>query len=396
MENQSAITFFISLLDCMGNISLWKYHHSFQLLSPPAEYMQAAESLLFSDSQLNAALYQCRAEKKALLFSESNSLSLLLVPDLNSDSGEIYLLGPVFYSGISESSYMTKLRSTSSSSDWKLALTKSLEHIPVISLFHFLQYGVILYKCINNKKIVPQDISFFTKPQRKKSDFPNIETTKSHSSYAFELRKFKAIEDGNIYYQDETFMGNTGVMALKNPLRQAKNEMIIMIALAERAALRGGLDEELAFSLGDYYIQLVEAASEINEVYSIGTDFVKDVTLRVHKNKLQHGISFEIQRCMFYIDEHLCQKFDISELAKQIGFSKNHLASKFKQETGQTIHNYVLSQRIQYAKALLNSNTEYSIEDIAAMLCFSSSSHFGSTFKKIMGISPSEYRFKHI
>ncbi|TYA12362.1 helix-turn-helix transcriptional regulator [Paenibacillus faecis] len=59
--------------------------------------------------------------------------------------------------------------------------------------------------------------------------------------------------------------------------------------------------------------------------------------------------------------------------------------------SGITIMEYVMKKRIEKAKQLLE-NTNYTITRIAVIIGFSSAAHFSTTFRKRLGISPSEYR----
>jgi AraC family transcriptional regulator len=63
----------------------------------------------------------------------------------------------------------------------------------------------------------------------------------------------------------------------------------------------------------------------------------------------------------------------------------------FKQSTGYTPHQYVISQRIERAKELLKK-TDLSITEIAYLLGFSTPAHFTHHFRRKTGIRPSEMR----
>ncbi|MEG2017232.1 MAG: helix-turn-helix transcriptional regulator, partial [Clostridium sp.] len=68
-----------------------------------------------------------------------------------------------------------------------------------------------------------------------------------------------------------------------------------------------------------------------------------------------------------------------------------YLAKKFKQETGKTVSEYVNEIRIKEAQFIIMA-TEFKIEDIAYYVGYNDKKYFSKIFKKISGVSPSEYR----
>lgn len=93
------------------------------------------------------------------------------------------------------------------------------------------------------------------------------------------------------------------------------------------------------------------------------------------------------------IHEHYHQQISIQEIAAAVYFSAGYANAVFKKETGSTIFEYLQLYRIQVAKELL-SQTNYKIYEIAEKVGYVNATHFSITFKKLVGISPAEYRNK--
>lgn len=91
------------------------------------------------------------------------------------------------------------------------------------------------------------------------------------------------------------------------------------------------------------------------------------------------------------IESDLSEDLSLKALAAAAGLSEYHFLRMFKQSTGYTPHQYVISQRIERAKELLKK-TDMSITEIAYLLGFSSSAHFTHHFHRKTGITPSELR----
>jgi YesN/AraC family two-component response regulator len=78
-------------------------------------------------------------------------------------------------------------------------------------------------------------------------------------------------------------------------------------------------------------------------------------------------------------------------LAEKLNADYNYLSSLFSSVEGIAIEKYVILQRIERAKELLAYN-ELSLNEIADKLCYSSVQHLSQQFKKITGLTPSQYK----
>lgn len=92
-----------------------------------------------------------------------------------------------------------------------------------------------------------------------------------------------------------------------------------------------------------------------------------------------------------YIENNHTKKLYLDEIAKSAYFSKYHFCKVFKTLTDQTVIEYVNTVRIEKAKKLLKKSF-FNITEICYKVGFSDISNFNRTFKKVVGISPSEYR----
>jgi AraC-like DNA-binding protein len=77
-------------------------------------------------------------------------------------------------------------------------------------------------------------------------------------------------------------------------------------------------------------------------------------------------------------------------ISDKLKLSYDYLSSVFLEETYSSIENFILLQKIERSKRLINTN-ELSISEIAYMLNYSSVSHFSSQFKSVTGITPTAF-----
>jgi AraC family transcriptional regulator len=92
-----------------------------------------------------------------------------------------------------------------------------------------------------------------------------------------------------------------------------------------------------------------------------------------------------------YIQAHLNQELSLTAMAAEVGVSRCHFATQFKQAMGLAPHQYVSQQRVEKAKQALRS-PHCSIADIALECGFSNQSHLTKVFKKQTGTTPKAYR----
>ncbi|MBS7345691.1 MAG: AraC family transcriptional regulator [Caryophanon sp.] len=98
-----------------------------------------------------------------------------------------------------------------------------------------------------------------------------------------------------------------------------------------------------------------------------------------------------IQQAIQYIEANCHEPLNIACVAKQIGFSAPYFGKLFKKETGLTFPEYVAYTRIIQSLLPLRRTTQ-TLEQISAEYGFNTPNYFSGMFKKIVSISPSDYR----
>ena len=177
-------------------------------------------------------------------------------------------------------------------------------------------------------------------------------------------------------------------------LRQQRNLFIVTATLASRAAIRGGMREDDAFSLSDAYIQRVEMLTSYGKIINLQYNMILEFTEQVeklHRGKHTSKLSLDVAN---YVRHHLSEPISVDKMAEEFFLSRPHLSTKFKQETGMTLTDFILNEKTEEAKRLLRYSDK-SQSAISSFLGFSSQGHFAKVFKKYAGVRPNEYREKH-
>ena len=96
----------------------------------------------------------------------------------------------------------------------------------------------------------------------------------------------------------------------------------------------------------------------------------------------------QIEELLRYINHNLTEDLSIETLARKYYLSKYHMMRKFKEETGYTVHNYIISKRLLLARTKISEGTP--ILKAAQLSGFSDYTTFSRAYKKQLGIAPSQ------
>lgn len=92
-----------------------------------------------------------------------------------------------------------------------------------------------------------------------------------------------------------------------------------------------------------------------------------------------------------YVAWHIKEPLKVSQVANYFGYNEKYLTTFFKQRTGISLKQFILQTKMEHAKAAL-SETGDSISLIAFELGFADAHNFSNAFRKVTGLSPSDYR----
>ena len=110
--------------------------------------------------------------------------------------------------------------------------------------------------------------------------------------------------------------------------------------------------------------------------------------------KKEDVISLHVRKSIDYIYENLHKNLSIKDIAEFFGLNPSYLSKLFLKETGTTIKDFVTNAKIRTAENMLKYS-DFSYLDISLAMGFSSQSAFISTFRKVTGDTPGEYRKKY-
>lgn len=112
------------------------------------------------------------------------------------------------------------------------------------------------------------------------------------------------------------------------------------------------------------------------------------------KNRDIEDVQYDktIEEVLSYINSNLENDLSIDTIASKFFISKYYLMRKFKSQIGSSIHNYVIQKRLILAKSLISDGLNMS--NVCYKCGFNDYSSFVRAFKKVYGVSPSNYNPK--
>lgn len=96
-----------------------------------------------------------------------------------------------------------------------------------------------------------------------------------------------------------------------------------------------------------------------------------------------------VEQIKSYVREHIDERLDLEDIARQFYISSHYLSHYFRRETGFTLGQFIAQTKIDRAKELLQKG--FSVTDTAISLSYNSDSHFINTFKRLTGTTPKRY-----
>jgi AraC family transcriptional regulator of arabinose operon len=98
-----------------------------------------------------------------------------------------------------------------------------------------------------------------------------------------------------------------------------------------------------------------------------------------------------VDSAILYMQEHITENISLDELSHHYNYSASRFSSLFKQKTGYAPIDYFIQMKMQKASQQLDL-TDKSVKDIAMSMGFEDPYYFSRRFRKIIGVSPTQYR----
>ncbi|MFC4345804.1 helix-turn-helix domain-containing protein [Cupriavidus numazuensis] len=192
---------------------------------------------------------------------------------------------------------------------------------------------------------------------------------------------FDSVCEYTIIFIDPTIAAQRLGVSIDKPLVGFSNQELIrsLVDLRSQASSPDALFH--LYAEGWVYQTLVHLAraAGVNRSKGVGRPSKGGLTART------------LHRVEDYILTNLAAPITLVDLADVAGLSVRHFLRAFGESKGASPHRYILDMRLREARQMLTS-TQESITNIALACGFSQSQHFSTIFKKMQGVTPSNFR----
>lgn len=177
----------------------------------------------------------------------------------------------------------------------------------------------------------------------------------------------------------------------KDPLRNLRYHFVVSVAIITRLCVEHGLEQELAYTLSDLYINKMDELPTAEQIIQLQNEMLLDFTQKMANLPRQYSYSMHVTKGMEYICRHLHQRLTVSEVAEVLSVNRSYFSALFAKETGLSVSYFIRREKLQAAANMLRFS-DYSYTEIAAYFGFSSQSHFIHCFQKEFSCTPAAYR----
>lgn len=297
-----------------------------------------------------------------------------------------------------------------------------------ILLLNWIHYKIFVKAYINSDQEVL--CLFYSDYKFEKSPSANLSINPLYVSYVTHTHEWQTPLHTHPYTELIFLTHGEGVFSTTDEERTiSKNQLVIINPYIQHIEKASGKDPTSFISIGfrglsftdnhsEYNNDLVffeetsqeilfllknlglEVLSEDNFNHDIGQKIIELVLLKLQQQsqvtsikEIDYHTKKEVHRIKKYIQTHFREVITLDKLAEISNLNKYYLSHLFKNETGYSPIDFLLTVRLNRAVTLLK-NTDYPISEIAAATGFSSQSFFNQRFKEVYNTTPSKFR-KH-
>ena len=211
--------------------------------------------------------------------------------------------------------------------------------------------------------------------------------------YAAENKMLEAVAKGDVQAAlaaYENFHQFQLAPRLRSPLREFKNYTIILNSLFRKAIEQASVHPYYLDHISARFALELETLGSVEEGRRLRVRMVKEYCRYVQQYSLRQ-YSPLIQKVINEINLHLDAPLSLKTLAAQCYISPSYLSNVFKQETGQTLTDYISRRRMERAACLLLT-TNARVAVVAEEVGILDVNYFTKMFKNATGQTPTAYR----
>lgn len=211
--------------------------------------------------------------------------------------------------------------------------------------------------------------------------------------YPIHLEKqlFQEVEKGEVNNAVATGRSFFDWMAENNPdsIMEIRTKTLEFVLWVEHIAYeKGGMTYQ--FHSRQDYLTTVMGTTDMDELRKWFLDKIMAACQNILGKREEKSNSI-IEMSQQYIRNNFDKDISLDDVSRAVNISPYYFSKIFKEGTGENFIEYLTGIRIEKAKELL-STTEYSMKEICTMCGYSDPNYFSRSFKKNVGVTPTEYK----
>jgi len=187
---------------------------------------------------------------------------------------------------------------------------------------------------------------------------------------------------GNIYF------------SLSGDMETIRLRVTELLVLLLRRSFSAGSSPEEMFSVTNDYMRRIQKIEDVETLSRWLSQTLTSIMRSSFAHRDLRHVSV-IKRVNAHISQHFMEKITLNDLAEVADLSVSYLSKIYKEETGESLSNYINNVRIGVAVELLKDRN-ISLSEVSCRVGFEDQSYFTKVFKRIQGISPGKFREKYM
>ena len=179
----------------------------------------------------------------------------------------------------------------------------------------------------------------------------------------------------------------------KNPVRNTQNYSIIMNTLLRKTAYDEGVAAVYVDRLSSSFGKKIESLSTSLAVSKIMVEMLTEYAYLI-RDYSWSGYPEAIKSVLFVIDSRYKEHLTLDELSRSAGLSRSYLSRLFGRVMGKSVFEYINEIRIEKSLLLLK-NPDITISQAAIECGFEDQAYYTRIFKRIKGVTPTEWRMEY-
>lgn len=401
--NYEKISYYLKTLHKMLNIPI-VYSHP----NTPIQYFQPfsittnENNLEYIFERLSHVFFK-HPDKHVMYYVHSSLIMLGIVA--NPLKKEFIFIGPIAAPTTCKQDIYDYLFETQLSTDTQNKMFEYINAVRPLTIHGFQSLLVNINVILNDEILSKEEItSIYDSETEEKmllakrqysAELQYIESNDVLSKEDFTHKMNYCVENGDLEGLSDLLFNLSSMPLFEGSQSSTLHEMKITafgsVFAAETLALKCGVPNADTEKTKQFYLSKMDNVTNIQDFHTIIINSLFEFTKLVKKQKDFKTKNPTINNTLSYIQNNINSKLTSENIAYALHINPHYLFTKFKEETGKTLTQFITEEKIKKACYYL-TYTDKSLADISIHLSFSSQSYFQTVFKKVKGQTPSEYR----